>query len=190
MDVFGLRNRVIGDYASYIRSFFTIRDERIKEKVDVALAEGHLWPDPLLQLSPAFEPGETIEELIASGELRPEARKIFAIKREDGTVRSVLRLHRHQVEGIRAAGAVGACTVTPSVISSVHDRRQLRQLMETILPDTLLGEVALATGFQQRDRKRDAVKFLRTIADTCIASSAQRRRCCLAGAASLRGQRR
>src|SRR5215510_1244050 len=103
MDVFGLRNQVIGDYASYIRSFFTIRDARIKEKVDAALAEGHLWPDPLLQLSPAFEPGETIEELITRGELHPEARKIFAIKREDGTVRSTLRLHRHQVEGIRAA---------------------------------------------------------------------------------------
>ena len=40
---------------------------------------------------------------------------------------------------------------------------ELRQLMETFLPDTLLGEVALATGFQQRDRKRDAVKFLRTM---------------------------
>src|ERR1041384_2915086 len=40
---------------------------------------------------------------------------------------------------------------------------ELRQLMETFLPDTLLGEGAPATGFQQRDRKRDAVKFLRTM---------------------------
>jgi ATP-dependent helicase YprA (DUF1998 family)/very-short-patch-repair endonuclease len=103
MDVFGLRQQVIGDYASYIRSFFTIRDERIKAKVDAALAEGHLWPDPLLQLSPAFEAGETIEELITAGELHPETRKIFAIKRDDGTVRAPLRPHRHQVEGIRAA---------------------------------------------------------------------------------------
>src|SRR5512146_3268382 len=77
VDVFGLRQQVIGDYASYIRSFFTIRDERIRTKVDAALAEGHLWPDPLLQLSPAFEPGETIDELIASGDLHPETRKIF-----------------------------------------------------------------------------------------------------------------
>lgn len=103
MDVFGLRHQVIGDYASYIRSFFTIRDERIRAKVDAALTEGHLWPDPLLQLSPAFEPGETIDELIAAGELHPETRKIFAIKRDDGPVRASLRLHRHQVEGIRAA---------------------------------------------------------------------------------------
>lgn len=35
--------------------------------------------------------------------------------------------------------------------------------METMLPDGLLGEVADATGFQQRDRKRNAIKFLRTM---------------------------
>ena len=40
---------------------------------------------------------------------------------------------------------------------------ELRQLMETMLPDTVLGEVAVAAGFHQRDRKRDAVKFLRTM---------------------------
>lgn len=40
---------------------------------------------------------------------------------------------------------------------------ELRNLMETMLPDTLLSEVAVATGFHQRDRKRNAVKFLRTM---------------------------
>lgn len=40
---------------------------------------------------------------------------------------------------------------------------KLRQMMETMLPDALLGEVADATGFQQRDRKRNAIKFLRTM---------------------------
>lgn len=35
--------------------------------------------------------------------------------------------------------------------------------MAALLPDTVLAEVAVATGFHQRDRKRDAVKFLRTM---------------------------
>jgi len=112
VDVFDLRQRVIGEYADYIRSFFTIRDERIKAKVDQALAAGHLWPDPLLQLSPAFEPGESIEELIASGELHPETRKIFARKRDDGSIREPLRLHRHQVDGLRAALAGDSYVLT------------------------------------------------------------------------------
>ncbi|MBZ0238284.1 MAG: DEAD/DEAH box helicase [Deltaproteobacteria bacterium] len=112
MDVFDLRQRVIGEYADYVRSFFTIRDERIRARVDAALAEGHLWPDPLLQLSPAFEPGESIEELISGGELHPETKKIFARKREDGTIREPLRLHRHQVDGVRAALAGDSYVLT------------------------------------------------------------------------------
>lgn len=39
----------------------------------------------------------------------------------------------------------------------------LGTLMTTLLPDDLLGEVAKATGFHQRDRKRNAIKFLRTM---------------------------
>ena len=35
--------------------------------------------------------------------------------------------------------------------------------MEALLPDTVLAEIAVATGFHQRDRKRDAVKFLRAM---------------------------
>ena len=31
MDVFGLRDRLIDDYSSYIRSFIQIRDDRIQE---------------------------------------------------------------------------------------------------------------------------------------------------------------
>ncbi len=103
MDVFDLRHRVIDDYARYVRSFFTIRDARIRAHVDAELAAGRLWPEPLIQVSPAFEPGESLEELIAAGELHPDCRRIFAHKARDGTVLAPVRLHRHQVEGLRAA---------------------------------------------------------------------------------------
>ncbi len=105
MDVFDLRQRVIHDYSSYIRSFFTIRDPRIDALVRDELDGGLLWPDPLLQLSPSFEPGESLADLIAAGDLHPETARIFAFKSEDGTIRAPLRLHRHQVDGIRAARA-------------------------------------------------------------------------------------
>ena len=59
MDVFDLRNRVIGEYADYVGSFVSIRDERIRAHVDEQMQSGILWPDPLVQLNPAFEPGET-----------------------------------------------------------------------------------------------------------------------------------
>lgn len=103
MDVFAIRNSLINDYASYIRSFIHLQDPIISEKVYDSLAEGLLWPNPLIQLNPAFEPGEWIEELVAGGVLHPECGKIFRIKPEKSDEGSPLRLHRHQVDAIQAA---------------------------------------------------------------------------------------
>ncbi len=61
MDVFDLRARLVADYQSYTRSFIKIRDPRINEFVDDALANGAFWPEPLLQRNPTFLPGGTIE---------------------------------------------------------------------------------------------------------------------------------
>ena len=112
MDVFDLRERVVGDYGRYVRSFLTIRDERIAQLVQREMDGGFLWPDPLIQLNPAFEPGETLAELIEHGHLHPECINIFRDKREDGTVGAPFRLHRHQVEGIRAARAGDSYVLT------------------------------------------------------------------------------
>ena len=86
MDVFNLRNDVIGDYGAYVRSFLTIKDERIWRLVQEEMDEGLLWPDPLIQLNPSFEVGETLQELIDNSELHPECINIFRDKLEDGTV--------------------------------------------------------------------------------------------------------
>lgn len=40
---------------------------------------------------------------------------------------------------------------------------ELHEIMETLLPESVLARVAEETGFHQRDRKRDAIKFLRTM---------------------------
>jgi ATP-dependent helicase YprA (DUF1998 family) len=105
MDVFKLRRRVVEEYGSFVQSFLTIRDPRVRDLVERELAEGRLWPDPLIQLNPAFEPGEPLEALIAQGVLHTECQKIFAIKDETGVATAPMRLHHHQVESIRAAHA-------------------------------------------------------------------------------------
>ena len=105
MDVFKLRNEVIGDYASYVRSFFTIRDQEIAKTVEANLKAGRLWPEPLIQLNPAFEPGPTTEALVEEGLLHPTCEQIFRRKPEDGLDKGPLRLHRHQGDGIHAARA-------------------------------------------------------------------------------------
>jgi len=112
VDVFNLRNNVVGDYGTYVRSFLTIRDERIRRLVQEEMDGGFLWPDPLIQLNPSFEAGETLQQLIDGGELHPECINIFRDKREDGTVGAPFRLHRHQIGGIRAARAGDSYVLT------------------------------------------------------------------------------
>jgi ATP-dependent helicase YprA (DUF1998 family)/very-short-patch-repair endonuclease len=104
VDVFNLRQRLVDDYADFTRSFINIRDERISSRVDEVLTQGLLWPDPMIQLNPAFESGGTIDELVADDLLHPACSQIF---RRDKTATDptgkLLRLHRHQGEAIDRA---------------------------------------------------------------------------------------
>src|ERR1700719_3028991 len=103
MDVFRLHDRLIADYASYVKSFIQIRDERIDQHVEKSLQDGLLWPEPLIQLNPSFEPGEWIDGLVEDGTLHPKCSEIFRIKPTPTGASKALRLHRHQADAIRAA---------------------------------------------------------------------------------------
>ncbi|MCC6457080.1 MAG: DEAD/DEAH box helicase [Caldilineaceae bacterium] len=104
MNVFDLRDRLITDYAQYIRSFIHIQDGRIRQKVQDELERGLLWPEPLLQLNPNFEPGAWIDDLVKAGTLHEECRRIFRLKEDDKPERP-LRLHRHQTDAVEAASS-------------------------------------------------------------------------------------
>jgi hypothetical protein len=77
VDIFDFRRCVIGDYAAYTRSFITVREPHLKRFVEEQLAAGVLWPEPLIQLNPSFEAGETIDDLVSAGVLHTECRHIF-----------------------------------------------------------------------------------------------------------------
>jgi very-short-patch-repair endonuclease len=104
MDVFDLRNKLVDDYAGYTKSFIKIKEPRTRQFVDERLAEGDLWPEPLLQLNPTFASGGTIADLVSDGSLHPDAEKIFRIgKNEKDPIGKPLLLHKHQAEAIRMA---------------------------------------------------------------------------------------
>jgi len=113
MDVFALRDRLVEDYRHYAESFFTIRDEQIQAFVENQLETGLLWPDPMLQLNPAFEPGGYVEGLIAEGVLHTLCERIFrtgkAPERPEG---SRLLFHKHQTDAIRIAASGSAYVLT------------------------------------------------------------------------------
>src|SRR4051794_6618961 len=96
MDVFGLHNQVIAEYAAYTRSFIHIADERIRHEVDDQIEQGLLWPHPLIQLNPSYLPGTTIDVLVKQEVLNEECSRIFRIKEHDNDAGKPLTLHKHQ----------------------------------------------------------------------------------------------
>ena len=106
MDVFELRERVVGEYRRYAESFVEIADGRIQEGVTEALDGGLLWPHPRVGVNPAFEPGASIDELVDSGQLHQTSGDIFQTgKSADNSQGHLLTLHRHQSEAVDAAAA-------------------------------------------------------------------------------------
>lgn len=97
MDVFKLKNEIINNYHTYVESFLNIKDTRLREYVKQELSRGVLWPDALVQLSPSYEMGKTVSELVSEGLLHPLCEKIF---KKNG---HSFRLYDHQEQAIRIA---------------------------------------------------------------------------------------
>ena len=94
LDVFQLRESVVGEYGKYVNSFINIHDDRVREFVEEEMGKGALWPDPALQLNPAYEPDDTLGELAAAGVIREETADFFG---------RGIRLYRHQRQALDAA---------------------------------------------------------------------------------------
>jgi ATP-dependent helicase YprA (DUF1998 family)/very-short-patch-repair endonuclease len=103
MNVFNLRDQLVGKYSGYVKSFININDARIDEHVAQRLAEGMLWPEPLIQLNPSFEPGAWIDDLVMQKVLHPECANIFRKDKKPNDLGQRMRLHRHQEEAARIA---------------------------------------------------------------------------------------
>ncbi|NLP10705.1 DEAD/DEAH box helicase, partial [bacterium] len=103
MDVFDFRSRLVRDYRDYVESFIQIKDPRIYAYVHQILDQGELWPEPLIQLNPAFEPGAWIDELVDQHILHPLCKNIFRRKTEPSDLGRPLQLYQHQTEAIKIA---------------------------------------------------------------------------------------
>ena len=65
MDILNFHKQLITNYKEYIHSFLNIKDKRISDFVSTEINEGKLWPEPLIQFNPTFEPGRTLAELVS-----------------------------------------------------------------------------------------------------------------------------
>jgi ATP-dependent helicase YprA (DUF1998 family) len=95
-DVFALERRVVDEYRGYLESFVHILGPGIERFAKVELASAKLWPEPVLQLNPAYKQGRTLAELADAGVIAPETARFFG---------PGLRLHDHQERALLLANA-------------------------------------------------------------------------------------
>ena len=111
MDIFDLRDRLISDYTEFTRSFTKIKAPDIAAQIDAIYASDRYWPEPLLQLSPHFEEGPSIDELAASGDVHAGTAAVFRLRDDTGKALP-LRLYVHQAQAVAAARAGESFVVT------------------------------------------------------------------------------
>lgn len=121
MNIFTLHSSVLSDYKSYIDSFINIADERIKAKVEESVNSGKLWPAPLIQFNPNYQPGRSVKELIERG-AHPELGHVF----------NGFELYRHQTEAFEA-GAGGKGFVVTSGTGSGKSLTYLSTVFDQVL---------------------------------------------------------
>ena len=106
MDVFSLRDGVVGEYRKFATSFTTIQAEDIQKQVEAIYAEGRFWPDPLIQINPSYKPGASFDILVKGGAIHPRIPEIFQDKGIP------LCLHKHQEQAIALAAQGESFVVT------------------------------------------------------------------------------
>ncbi|HRH38047.1 MAG TPA: DEAD/DEAH box helicase, partial [Flavobacteriales bacterium] len=121
MNIFNLHGSVLSDYKTYIDSFINIADERIKAKVDESVNSGKLWPAPLIQFNPNYQPGWSVKELIERG-AHPELGHVF----------NGFELYRHQTEAFEA-GSSGKGFVVTSGTGSGKSLTYLSTVFDQVL---------------------------------------------------------
>ena len=105
MHIFRFRDHLTRDYAEYVRSFIRVGTDDARAKVDEALGGQLLWPEPIVQLNPAYEPGGYVSELVQRGVLHPMAARVFQRGKDHAgsALGQDLRLYSHQVAAIEVA---------------------------------------------------------------------------------------
>ena len=117
MNIIKLYDKLKDSYKSYLSSFVSIRDERIKDKVSQAIAEEELWPDALIQFNPNFASGIDVSEMIARGlPIHPELNLFFKNK-----------FYKHQQEAIELG-----CQNREFIVTSGTGSGKSRTFMATI----------------------------------------------------------
>ena len=110
MDVFSLRDTVVGEYRKFATSFTTIHADDIRKQVEAIYAEGRFWPEPLIQINPSYKRTTSIADLVSQRVLDPRAAEVFRTDRSPAG--EPLSLYKHQEQAIALAADGESYVVT------------------------------------------------------------------------------
>lgn len=101
LDPLATSDKIVEGYRRYLRSLLPLRDERLARALDEAIdSSALLTKGPLLEATPAYAAGASIEQLVADGALGEE------FLRFTGAELPLDRpLYRHQEDAVRKVGA-------------------------------------------------------------------------------------
>lgn len=117
MNIISIYDKLKSSYKSYLSSFISIKDERIRKEVTEAIAEEKLWPDALIQFNPNFASGIGVDEMIAQGLPIHQDLKLFF---KD-------KFYKHQQEAIELG-----CQGKEFIVTSGTGSGKSRTFMATI----------------------------------------------------------
>ena len=106
LDVFALRDSVVGEYQRFATSFTTIHAPDIREQVEGIYTGDRYWPEPLIQINPSYKRSTDVGALVANGVLNPGCADIFRAKGEP------LSLYKHQEQAVALADEGESYVVT------------------------------------------------------------------------------
>lgn len=105
MNVFEFRKNLIDEYSDFTRSFSRIKADDILTFVNGEYKSQKYWPEPLIQVNPNYQPGDTVQGLCDGNHLHPKCAEIFRLNKGPGSMGFSLPLFKHQEEAISLASA-------------------------------------------------------------------------------------
>lgn len=124
MNAIETHKEVIDNYRSYLKSFLSIRDEKIKNQVEKAFNSDGFLPEPLIQFNPEYEKAQPLKKLGDSGYLSKELPRVFGN----------FKLYRHQYDAIEQ-GVKGKGFVVTSGTGSGKSLTYLATIFNSLLKD-------------------------------------------------------
>lgn len=100
MDVFEFRDKLVGDYRDFTRSFIQPRAEDICTFLDSEYDGGRYWPSPLIQINPSYVTTGTVDSLASEGILTGATANIFRFGKGPTSAGVPATLYKHQREAI------------------------------------------------------------------------------------------